>query len=131
MKQRRVREKLECLLSFCPSSFDIGGLQEMSVELPHSCTCSWPRILRSQGRDQAGAGGAAGLVATLHGQGEPGDEGQGVRVAVRPDPTLAYGVEWLLLQYHSQIAPTFFLWPNLSWNLRDRNCVYIVPMYTL
>lgn len=65
----------------------------MSVQLLHSCTCSCPRILRSQARDQAGAGGAAGVVATLHGQGEPGDEGQGGRVAVMPDPTLAYRVE--------------------------------------
>lgn len=74
VKQKSVREKLECLLSFCPSSSDVGDQQKMSVLFPHSCMFSWPRVLRCQGRDWAGAGGAAGLVATLLEQGEPGDE---------------------------------------------------------
>lgn len=74
MKQKSVREKLESLLSVCPSSSDVGDQRQMSVPFPHSCMFSWPRVLRRQGRDWAGAAGAAGLVATLLEQGEPGNK---------------------------------------------------------
>ena len=76
MKQRRTREKLEPSLSLTASSLDTDNLQKMLVPVTSGnvCTCTCPRTLRSWRGDQVGAGGAAGLAATPHEQGEPGGE---------------------------------------------------------